>query len=134
MEDQYRDFRTALCSDSTELGRFRELVINSVMATDLGDKKLKELRNGRWNKAFQEKAQTDYNPRDQVNRKATIVIEHLIQASDIAHTMQHWHIYKKWNQKLFHEMYNAFKAGRSEKNPADFWYEGELGFFDFYIM
>ena len=135
MEDQYKDFRTLLCNDCKELGRFRQLVINSVMATDLGDKQLKELRNGRWNKAFQEEeAPTEDNPRDQVNRKATIVIEHLIQASDIAHTMQHWHIYKKWNQKLFHEMYNAYKAGRSDKNPAEFWYEGELGFFDFYII
>jgi 3'5'-cyclic nucleotide phosphodiesterase len=33
---------------------------------------------------------------DTTNRKATIVIEHIIQASDIAHTMQHWHIYRKW--------------------------------------
>ena len=31
-------------------------------------------------------------------------------------------------------MYNAYKAGRSDKNPADFWYEGEIGFFDFYII
>ena len=28
----------------------------------------------------------------------------------------------------------AFKAGRADKNPSDFWYEGELGFFDFYII
>ena len=105
MEGQYDGFRKVLCRDDSELARFRELVINSVMATDLGDKKLKELRNGRWNKAFQEEeAPKDDNPRDQVNRKATIVIEHLIQASDIAHTMQHWHIYLKWNRKLFHEV------------------------------
>jgi hypothetical protein len=25
--------------------------------------------------------------------RATIVIEHIIQASDVSHTMQHWHIY-----------------------------------------
>lgn len=24
--------------------------------------------------------------------------------------------------------------GRAEKNPADTWYQGELGFFDFYII
>jgi hypothetical protein len=28
--------------------------------------------------------------------KATIVIEHIIQASDVAHTMQHRHVYQKW--------------------------------------
>ena len=43
-------------------------------------------------------------------------------------------VYRKWNQKLFQEMYNAFWDGRADKNPADFWYEGELGFFDFYII
>jgi hypothetical protein len=58
----------------------------------------------------------------------------LIQASDVAHTMQHWHIYRKWNERLFEEMYNAFIDGRAEKNPAEFWYQGELGFFDFYIV
>lgn len=32
------------------------------------------------------------------------------------------------------EMYAAFRLGRAEKNPADFWYEGEIGFFDFYVV
>lgn len=31
-------------------------------------------------------------------------------------------------------MYKAYKSGRSEKNPADFWYEGEIGFFDYYVI
>ncbi len=59
------------------------------MATDIVDKDLKELRNKRWDKAFKEgHGHVDLNPRDEVNRKATIVIEHIIQASDISHTMQ----------------------------------------------
>jgi hypothetical protein len=31
-------------------------------------------------------------------------------------------------------MHQAYVDGRSDKNPADFWYEGEIGFFDFYII
>ena len=31
-------------------------------------------------------------------------------------------------------MYQAYKVGRADKNPADFWYQGELGFFDNYII
>ena len=31
-------------------------------------------------------------------------------------------------------MYAAFKAGRLGKNPSSFWYEGEIGFFDFYVI
>ena len=48
--------------------------------------------------------------------------------------MQHWHVYRKWNERLFEEMYAAYKAGRSTTDPSTFWYEGELGFFDFYII
>jgi hypothetical protein len=57
-----------------------------------------------------------------------------MQASDVAHTMQHWHVYQKWNRRLFDEMYTAYKAGRMEKDPSTFWYKGELGFFDNYIV
>ena len=99
------------------------------------DKDLKALRNGRWDKAFKtgdSSKHVDENKADEVNRKATIVIEHIIQASDISHTMQHWHIYRKWNRRLFEELYAAYKTGRSESNPADFWAKGEIGFFDFY--
>ena len=32
------------------------------------------------------------------------------------------------------EMYSAYRANRMEKNPADFWYKGEIGFFDNYII
>jgi hypothetical protein len=85
---------------------------------------LKELRNKRWEKAFSGTPAENESGRDTINRKATIVIEHLIQASDVAHTMQHWHVYRKWNERLFHEMFFAWKMGRADKNPADFWYQG----------
>ncbi|KAL7562532.1 hypothetical protein ACA910_008238 [Epithemia clementina (nom. ined.)] len=132
MQDEFSALRTAIYTTDEELKRFRQLVVNCVMATDIMDKELKELRNARWDRAFSEQAVLD--DRMTINRKATIVIEHLLQASDVAHTMQHWHIYRKWNAKLFEEMYKAYKEGRAEKNPADFWYKGEIGFFDFYII
>ena len=108
----------------------------SVMATDIVDQQLKALRNARWEKAFYENtdSQTEDSDRDKVNRKATIVIEHLIQASDVAHTMQHWHIYRKWNEHFFMECYQAFKTGRAEVDPSTNWYKGEIGFYDFYII
>ena len=28
----------------------------------------------------------------------------------------------------------AYKEGRAEKDPSEFWYKGEIGFFDFYIL
>ena len=99
------------------------------------DKELQTIRRVRWDKAFSEAANfRNDSLRDATNRKATIVIEHLIQASDVAHTMQHWQVYRKWNGRLFHEMYRAFKEGRAQKDPSEFWYQGEIGFFDFYII
>lgn len=44
-------------------------------------------------------------------------------------TVQHWHIYRRWNTCLFQELYKAYKEGRMEKDPSENWYEGELGFF-----
>eukprot|EP00977_Amphora_coffeiformis_P011362 scaffold2742_cov167-Amphora_coffeaeformis.AAC.12 len=133
-EPHFDQLRAVICPTDAELVRFRELIVNSVMATDIADKELKALRNNRWDKAFCEDKQKMENPRDAVNRKATIVIEHLIQASDVSHTMQHWHVYRKWNEFLFLESYAAYKSGRAEKDPSDGWYKGEIGFFDFYII
>jgi hypothetical protein len=135
MTDQFSALRATICADQTELLRFRQLVVNSVMATDVMDKDLKNSRNGRWDKAFDlSDVENNDTSREAVNRKATIVIEHLIQASDVSHTMQHWNVYQKWNRRLYREMYKAFKEGRAAKDPSEFWYKGEIGFFDFYII
>lgn len=134
MQDRFTGLRRAIYRTEDEFTRFRQLVVNSVMATDIMDKELKALRNDRWDKAFSQNPIEEPHEEDNVNRKATIVIEHLIQASDVAHTMQHWHIYRKWNERLFVEMYKAYKEGRSTTYPADGWYKGEMGFFDFYII
>lgn len=134
MESRFDEFRAYVFPTTSDLARFRQLVVNAVMSTDIVDKELKDLRNARWYKAFN-KDGSDYleetNKRDEVNRKATIVIEHIIQASDISHTMQHWNVYRKWNQNLFEELYVAYLNGRMDKDPSDFWYQGEFGFFDF---
>ena len=54
---------------------------------------------------------------------ATIVIEHSIQSSGIAHTMQLWHVYRKWNECLFTKMSQAFIDGQADKDPSTFWYQ-----------
>ncbi|CAB9519167.1 Receptor-type guanylate cyclase gcy [Seminavis robusta] len=116
----YDKLLKTICCDEDDFKRFRQLVVNSVCATDVMDRELGATRKARWDMAFSEEPRNE--PKNEtVNRKATIVIEHLIQASDVSHTMQHWHIYTKW-------------AGRLEKDPSISWYEGELGFFDFYII
>eukprot|EP00523_Entomoneis_sp_CCMP467_P017961 CAMPEP_0168810014 /NCGR_PEP_ID=MMETSP0726-20121227/3381_1 /TAXON_ID=265536 /ORGANISM="Amphiprora sp., Strain CCMP467" /LENGTH=1234 /DNA_ID=CAMNT_0008862013 /DNA_START=54 /DNA_END=3758 /DNA_ORIENTATION=+ len=134
MEHDFDDLRSAICATSLEMTRFRQLVVNSVMATDIMDGDLKTARNARWEKAFSEGRTSGESELVNTNRRATIVIEHMLQASDVSHTMQHWHVFCKWNERLFNEMYEAFTVGRAEKNPAEFWYMGEIEFFDHYII
>ena len=132
MDPAFGSLRRAIYSNECEMRRFRQLVVNGLMATDIFDKELSALRKNRWRKAFH--AEEETNPETTVNRKATIVIEHIIQASDVSHTMQHWHIYSKWNERLYHEMFSAYCQGRSDKDPTEGWYKGELWFFDNYVI
>ena len=141
MEPSFQALREAIYANDAELSRFRQLVVNCVIATDIFDAELKLFREGRWEKAFPGKVSLDRSSEsfdimsnDDWNRKATIVIEYIIQASDVAHTMQHWQIYKKWNGLLFNECYKAYKEGRADKDPSKSWYQGELWFFDNYII
>jgi len=143
MDDTFGDLRQVLYTTEADFKRTRQLIVNSVMATDIMDKELGAFRKARWEKAFSEapvetKSGND-NDEDEgddcaVHRKATIVLEHLIQASDVAHTMQHWHVYIKWNERLFDELYKAYLDGRADTDPSINWYKGEMGFFDFYII
>jgi 3'5'-cyclic nucleotide phosphodiesterase len=132
MSDSFDELRNSIFETKEEMLRFRQVVVNAVMATDIMDKDLNDLRKKRWGKAF-----SDYGSvrgKETRNLQATIVLEHMMQASDVAHTMQHWHVYRKWNAKLYKEMYEAYRSGRLKSNPSEFWYEGELGFFDNYII
>lgn len=72
--------------------RFRQLVVNSIIATDIADKELKFLREARWENAFAHLYNEDIDETN--NAKATVMIDTLMQASDISHTMQHWHVYR----------------------------------------
>ena len=96
MRDDYASLRSLLFPTVAELNRFRQIVVNCIIATDIMDGELKSMREERWKKAFDsEESHFEEDERDSVNRKATIILEHIIQASDVSHTMQHWHIYRK---------------------------------------
>ena len=51
-DDRFVDLRELLYTNNTERQRFRELVVNCVMLTDIFDPDLKKMRNGRWDRAF----------------------------------------------------------------------------------
>jgi hypothetical protein len=123
--------RMSLCANDKELAIFRQLVVNLVIATDLFDKDLNQVRSDRWNKVV---IGIPLEDPSYFHRKATVSIELMMQASDVGHTMQHWRIYRKWNERLFEEMYAAYLAGRSDEDPCDGWYKGELWFFDTHVI
>lgn len=131
----YSNLRACIMPSKGEQERFRQIIINCVLATDIFDRDLGAMRKARWAKAFgRDPEATEDEDIRAMDRKATIVLEHVIQASDVAHTMQHWKIYIKWNENLYREMYKAYKEGRSEKDPTEGWYKGELWFFDNYVI
>ena len=135
MEPDFDLLRSCIYTNKQEFQRFRKLVVNTVLATDIFDKDFGELRRNRWQRCFHKDLAPVAAPHpDDIHRKATIVIEHIIQASDVAHTMQHWQIYTKWNERLFREMYQAYRSGRLDKDPSVNWFQGEIGFFDGYII
>jgi hypothetical protein len=117
IQPEYQDLVMCICggykgsgpnrgtkSITHELARLRQLVESAVLATDVFDPNLKQDRNARWARVFQdgqdkescseEESHSSGNSPGKIHSidhlKATIVLEHLIQASDVAHTMQHW--------------------------------------------
>lgn len=130
-DPNYKELVAVICPDESDYRRFRQLLVNCVMATDIFDKELLAFRNNRWDKAFHNTGSQSVES----DLKATIVIEHVIQAADVSHTMQHWHVYTKWNERLFAEVYAAYQCGRGpKKDPVETWYNGELWFFDNYVI
>jgi 3'5'-cyclic nucleotide phosphodiesterase len=87
MDPAYSDLRSCICVDQSELSLFRQLVVNTVLATDIFDQELRAIRTNSWNKVFGG-ASHDDSPQDFTNRRATVVIQHIVMAADVAHTMQ----------------------------------------------
>jgi hypothetical protein len=128
--DKYPELQRHIYNTPQECARFHELLRRSVLATDIMDSD----SAWRWSKGFGANVSDDVDSNDVLDRKASIALEQIIQASDVAHTMQHWHVYCKWNEKLFMERYAAFQSGDSLDDPCKNWYDGELSFFDKYVV
>jgi hypothetical protein len=136
MTDSFRNLHHCLFESTKERERLRSLLVNCVMATDIFDSDLRALRQARWEKVFSEGPTLFECSKEEANCKATVVTEHIMQASDVAHAMQEWDLlYRQWNECLYSEMYDAFLEGRAEKDPSDGWYyKGELWFFDNWVI
>lgn len=142
MKPEFKDLRRVLYRTETDLRRFREYLVHAVLLTDIVNKDLQTKRKERWNLVFgsgsiPEEEDPTESPCEEEERniRKTALLELVIQASDVSHTMQHWHIFRQWNGCLFREMRNAYMNGRGgEQDPTDNWYDSEIGFFKFYVI
>lgn len=130
MEERFLEFRLALCPTKEDVLRFRKFLVHLILATDIMDGGLRDLYASRWSQVFENDTNMTLRPATQ----STLVLQHLIQASDVSHTMQHWEIYIKWNERLFAEMCESYRSGRQAWDPVESWYDGEIMFFDNYII
>jgi hypothetical protein len=116
------DLRGCIYRTQEELDRFRQMVVNSVFATEFFDQELRRDRNKRWKRAFAlENSYSSFqfcvsslDSADDMDLKATVATEHIVQAATWAHTMQHFNVFVIWNERYFHECYSAYKADRLE--------------------
>jgi 3'5'-cyclic nucleotide phosphodiesterase/Adenylate and Guanylate cyclase catalytic domain len=135
MQEKFTSLQRAIFPTEEDQHRFRQLVVNAVMATDIADKELQEWRKCRWETAFNAESVSLMGEKEVADRKATIVFEYIIQSSDVIHCMQHWLTYQKYNARLFEERFLAWLNGTpGARDPAMGWYEGEIWFFDNYII
>ena len=130
MGAEYSELRSCLYITPSDLIRFRQTIIKTVLATEIFDPENVQQQRDRWHQAFV----LPLMSADSDGRKAYAAIELLIQASDVAHLTQGWSTYNKWNKKLFKEMALAYQAGRFPNDPSVGWFEGELKFFDSHVI
>ena len=130
LDPSYKELHQCLFGSEEDLLMFRQLLVNCVLATDLHNEKAIEERTNRWDKAFN--VGSSLHDED-MDMKATVVVECLVQASGISYYMQHWKNYTKWSERHFREKCMAYDNG-SLFNPSETWYEEELAFFDTHVI
>jgi len=134
MTADFDDLRSAIYSDKLEKRRFRQVLVNSVIATDVLDSKMKQHRDNNWNKVFVEKVKSKrrnfMDANEKRNLQATSIIECIMQVADSGYRAQSYKTYISWNERLFEEALKAYHAGSLEINPVVHWYKSELDYFD----
>eukprot|EP00934_Nitzschia_sp_Nitz4_P002898 Nitzschia sp. Nitz4//scaffold52_size167869//46818//50525//NITZ4_002268-RA/size167869-processed-gene-0.157-mRNA-1//-1//CDS//3329554011//2888//frame0 len=129
MDECFHELQQSICSTKAELVRFRQLLVNLVLATDFNDKELSGIRSLRWEEAFTPVLEI-VPGREKKRLKVALVIELLLQVADVSHTMQAWNVYTRWSKKQYFETHEAYLAGRVQIDPSKTWYAREAYTFD----
>jgi 3'5'-cyclic nucleotide phosphodiesterase len=65
--------------------------------------------------------------------KATVVLETLITAADVAHNLQSWDHMVLWSNRLYYELRKAYQVKRGF-DPHYRWFENQIGFLESYLL
>lgn len=66
--------------------------------------------------------------------KASVVLETIMTAADVAHNLQGWNQMVKWSGRLYMELRRAYVTKRSTADPRNRWYENQIGFLESYLL
>jgi len=74
----------------------------------------------------------------EVRLRSSTVMELMMNAADVAHTLQSFDNFVKWNKRLYEELHEAYEIGRcadgEEDDPSKDWFGNQLGFYEIYIL
>mmetsp|Transcript_22342 Transcript_22342/g.62069 ORF Transcript_22342/g.62069 Transcript_22342/m.62069 type:complete len:633 (+) Transcript_22342:2-1900(+) len=137
MDTKYNDLRNAIAATSEEWNCFRQVLVNSVLATDTDDADLQEQRQDQWDACFSHASSLiarEENDDSRRNRMTTIFIEYMVQSSVLCLFMQDWGVYSKWLERQMLEENQASEAGRAVKKSDSEWAHHQVSLFDSLII
>lgn len=65
--------------------------------------------------------------------KASVVLETILTAADVAHNLQSWDHMVKWSGRLYNELRKAHVDGRGPDVSRN-WFENQIGFLESYLL
>jgi len=161
-EKMFSNLLEAIAPTSAAKKTFQELVIKLVLSTDIASSIQKKVGMKRWQKAFptidyddgsirslnvfgggqnmkskQKQAVCPVAREKIIQRKASAVLDLMMQAADVAHTMQEWEIFIRWNRNLYIECIEAHCSGRIKdgaEHPLISWNKSQIAFLNAYII
>lgn len=116
-----------ICPTDQKRQLFHQIFADCIMIPDFSGDRRRRSGFARASKSLPDPFIDEAEAPANLNLDVVRVLQLIIQASDIAHALQHWHIFSEWNERMFHEEHDPNAAILLE-NPAATWYQRHLSF------
>lgn len=139
-DESFAELRSVVHATPEEYQRFWQVVTHGVLATDLYDEALHHWRDGRWKKAQKlllladNAEQHPDQPNPRTNLHATLLVESLLQASYVSHSMQHWQVFQKWNERLYLEKQISSRSDAGSRPVMGSYYSWQMDWLDVKVI